>query len=418
MPAVMSCRPSPTGGVGAMIIAALLVGVGLLVSAWAATTRGYRLGGVVVISLLSIYTLVDFVALPVFVLSILLAYVGISLVQERWLLYGRQLFLTALLLGAVIPVAAFLAMEFLLSTTLVIDDMHYIGSILPGIAAYNFHRLDPERRLPEVWATVGLYLALMAVGVLTVVQWSRPTRTMDRLVGISPGEHVSPILLREGSDIAGFLGLATVETPPSVGTLGAVTVVIVLGLVIGELQRDRWGLRPAGVIALPLVALFALRAWWVVPMYVLIGVITFAIIKGVHRLTLLYGRALLSVGIVVGVVLAGPLLVVFGQGDTLAVFFTGFLGGIAAFNFHLIAPAERLENAVVTAGTFVVVFAVARTLVDPLANGLGSPLAWPNGLVSLLVLMAAIWVISRLEQLRPTDREFKTANPTLAEGHR
>lgn len=63
-----------------MIVSALLVGIGLVVGAWAATTRGYRLGGVVVVSLLAVYTLLSFASLPIFVLSTAVAYLGIDLV--------------------------------------------------------------------------------------------------------------------------------------------------------------------------------------------------------------------------------------------------------------------------------------------------------------------------------------------------
>lgn len=390
-----------------MIIAALLVGIGLLVGAWAATTRGYRLSGVVVVALLAIYTLVDFVALPVFILSSLLAYLGIKLVQNWWLLYGRQLILTAILLGAIIPVASLLVLEFFIDSSVVINDLHYLGSILPGIAAYNYHRLDPERRVPELLASGLLFLGLFVVGVLAVVQWSRPSHTMERLIGISPGDYMDPILLNEGSDVAGFLGLTTVDGPTTVGSLGAVTVVVIFGLAVGELQRDRWGLEPVGVIALPLLALFALRAWWVLPVYVVVTVLTFAAIQTVHNHSLLYGRALLSVGVVFGIVLAIPIMTGFGLADDLAVFFTGFLAGIGAYNFHRVTSGDRLESAIVTAGSFVVVFALARALIEPLPDGLGTSISWPHVLVSVLVLVLAGWVVFRFERFQLSKRTLR-----------
>lgn len=166
-----------------MIIAVLVVTIGLLVGAWAATTRGYRLSGVVVVSLLALYTLVDFVALPVFLVSGLLAYLAIGWIQDRWLLYGRPLLLAAIFVGALLPVLSVVILDALLSGSLAVRHMDYVGSILPGIAAYNFYRADPERRLPELIASVGLFVSLMTVGVVSVLLWQYPPRISYTLWG-------------------------------------------------------------------------------------------------------------------------------------------------------------------------------------------------------------------------------------------
>lgn len=401
-----------------MIIATVLIAIGLTIGAWAATTRGYRLSGVIVVSLLTIYALVDFVALPVFVLSALLAYVAIQAVQNRWLLYGRPLLLSAILVGAVLPVLAFIVLDLFLGHSLVVRDIDYIGSILPGIAAYNFHREEADRRLPELLASAGLLVGLVGLGVISLLLWSRPPCVTCELLGISPADYVAPILLTTGSDVAGVLDIATVDTPASIGSLGAVTAIVVLGLAVGEVARERWGLRPAGVIALPLVALFALRSWWILPLYVGIAMVSFAVIQAVHSRTFLYGRALLSIAAVCGVLLTVPALVLFGLTDPVGVFFAGLLGGIGAYYLHTAAPGDRVASVTVNAGAFVAIFALARGLIEPQPAGLGAVIAWPELLLGGLAIVATVRVILRLERLRPSERALQADAPVSGGGDR
>jgi hypothetical protein len=391
-----------------MIIATFIVACGLTVGAWAATTRGYRLSGVVVVSLLAIYTLVDVSALPVFVLSTLLAYVGILVVQERWLVYGRRLLLTAIVLGAVVPVAIYLVADVAFHHPAQFTEFEFLGSILPGIAAYNYHREDAERRLPELLASVGLFVGLSVVGVGSLVLWTTPPCTTCQLFGHSAARYVSPILLTGTSDVARLLGLQTVPGATSVGSVETVTVVVLLGLVVAELTRSRWGLRPTGVIALPLVVLFSLRVWWTVPLYVTVIVASYLIIQVVHAWTLLYGRALLSIASVFGVLVAATVLVVAGLTDGMAVFFAGLLGGIGAYNLHVIAPRERVTNAVVNFGIFVGLFGVARALIVPLPTGLATTVSWSHLLVGAVALGATAWVLVVLERPRPSAQELQT----------
>ncbi|MEF8776668.1 MAG: poly-gamma-glutamate biosynthesis protein PgsC/CapC [Haloarculaceae archaeon] len=401
-----------------MLIATVVMVVGLTIGAWAATTRGYRLSGVVVVSLLAIYALVDVVAVPMFVLSALLAYLVIQAVQNRWLLYGRPLLLTAILVGAVLPVLGFVVVDLFMGHSLVVRDIDYIGSILPGIAAYNFHRADADRRLPELLGSAGLLVGLIGLGIVSLLLWSRPPCVTCDLLGISPADYVAPILLTGGSDVAGVLGLATVDTPGSIGSLGAVTAIVLLGLVVGEFGRERWGLRPVGVIALPLVALFALRSWWILPLYVGIALGSFGVIQAVHSRTFLYGRGLLSIAAVSGVLLAVPALVLFGLTEPVGVFFAGLLGGIGAYYLHTAAPGERVATVTVNAGIFVAIFAVARVLIEPRPGGLGTSLGWPDLLVGGLVILATIRVLVRLERIRPSERTLRSHARVTGGGNR
>lgn len=207
--------------------------------------------------------------------------------------------------------------------------------------------------------------------------------------------------------MARILGFPTITGMTIVGSIGAVTIVVLVGLVIGETMRDRWGLKAAGVIALPLVALFALRAWWVVPLYVGIFGLSYVAVQLVHRFTLLYGRALLSLAAVVGVVLGFPAIVAFGLADAVTVFFAGLIAGIGAYNLHWAAPADRPATVIVLAGAFVVTYALARVLVDPLATGLAATVGVPDLVSAALAIAAAIWVLARYEKARPGEAALR-----------
>lgn len=394
-----------------MIVATLVVAVGLLAGIWIAYTRGLRLGGVVVVSLLAVYTLLNFAALPVFVLGALLAYVGIRVVQDRWLLYGRRLLIAAMLLGAVVPVVAFLFVEGFVGRSNAVHEVEFLGSILPGIAAYNFYRQDPERRVADALASAGLFVVLVVVGVAALGAWEGGTCWTCALFGVEPGEYVTPILLRMGSDAGAVLGLGLQPRQPVVGTLLTVAMVVVFGLILAEFVRFRWGLRPIGVVAVPLLVLFALRAWWILPMYLAILTMAYVGTRVIHAETLFYGRALLSFATVMGVLLALPVLVAFDLRYGLLVFFAGLLAGIGAYNFHVVPPRERRAALAVNAGLFVVVFGGARILVAPLPGGLAETVTLGHVVVVALVLGVAAWTILGLERLLPANRAIHDASP-------
>lgn len=401
-----------------MIIAAVLTALGLLIGAWVATTRGYRLGGVVVLPLLVVYTLINLASLPIFLLSAALAYVGVDQVQRWRLVYGRRLLLTSIVIGMTVPVAIFLSFDVLRGEELTITGLEFMGGILPGIAAYNFHREESERRVPDVVASAGVFLFLAVLGVLALVLWMTPPCVTCAYLPRSPAAYVSPVLLSSSSDIAGLLGYETFGSAATIGTVGTVTLVTVLGLGLSELSRTRLGLRSVGVITLPLIALFALRAWWVVPLYLAVGAITTAAVFQVHRRTLLYGRALLSVAGAIGIALALGAVVLFGLSDPFPVLFTGLFSGIGAYNLHVVAPRERFEALAVNGGIFVAVFGVARAVIDPLSGGLGSRLTAVHFLVGGVVLAVSLRVWRSSERTRPSTETVRDAAPLEQEHSR
>jgi hypothetical protein len=377
-----------------MIIASTVLVIGLLVGAWASTTRGYRLGGVVVVPLLALYTLVNLASLPVFLASVGVAYAGLDVIQRRRLLYGRELLLASILLGMIIPVAAFLAYNTLFGIGLRLGSIEFLGSILPGIAAYNFRRVPATRRLFDVLASVALLGALVAMGLLAVFVWQSPPSLSSYLLpgGLSP--HVTPLLVAYHSDAAALLGYGGGLLLPNLGTIQTVTAVIVVGLGVTELLRARLGLPAAGVVSLPLVALFSLRAWWVLPLYVGIVAVSLVALDVIDSRTFLYGRALLSLASGIGVVCAIAATLVFDLGEPFIVLFTGVLGGIAAYNVTVTAPLDRPDMVALNAGAFAVIMGTARLLITPRATGLAATITVLElGVFVLFVIAAtAVWI--------------------------
>ena len=223
------------------------------------------------------------------------------------------------------------------------------------------------------------------------------------MLGVSPADYVTPLLLVAGSDVALLLGLPATAASPVVGTVGSVTAVVVAGLALAEVVRSRWGLRPLGVVAIPLLALFALRSWWTLAVYFGVLVVTTGVVVVVHDRTLLYGRALLSVAGVVAVLVTLPLAVVLGLESSLPTFFSGLLAGIGAYNLHVAGSAERVDSLVVNAGVFTLVFALARVLIEPLPTGLASTVTGGHLLAAALVLVVTAWAVHDREVDQPSN---------------
>lgn len=392
-----------------MLIAALVTVLGLLVGAVVATTRGDRLGGVVVVSLLAVYTLFHFVSLPIFVLSTLFSYLAIEQIQRRWLIYGHRLLVTAIVLGMMLPTTLILLFGGLRGGPAVVTEIDFFASVLPGIAAYNFYREDEDRRLRDALTSLGMLVVLIATGVVALVLWVTPPCVTCAYLPKPPSTYVPLLLLGNASDVAGVFGYETLPATPAVGTLPTVTAVIVFGLVLSDTIRTRLGLRPVGMITLPLVALFALRVWWALPLFLVAGAATTVAVFAIHHWTLLYGRALLSLASAIGIVLSLGLSVGFGLSDPVVTLFTGLFSGIGAYNLHVAAPRERPDVLVVNAGAFVATFGLARLLISPLPDGLARTVTTGYFVVGLVVLVASVWVWRSVTRAYPSRAAVRDA---------
>ncbi|WP_276272910.1 poly-gamma-glutamate biosynthesis protein PgsC/CapC [Haloarcula litorea] len=375
-----------------MLIATTIVLLGLLAGIAAAQLRGLRMGGVIVVPLVAVYLLRSFGTFPVFVISILAAYVAIGFVKQRVPLYGRQLFVLSILVGALVPVTAFELVAFGFDFRGAVAGVEFVGSILPGIAAYNFHRLELEERVLDAVVSLATLLFLTVVGIgLTI------------FVGLTPlSEVLSPLLLSPESDIAIAFGL-TVDRPPlPVIASNRLTLgLVALGMAIAEFLRARYGLRVAGVIVLPLVALIAFRNVWLLPVWVVTSVLVYVGVRFVHRWTLLYGRVLLAVGIILGLLATISLSVVVPTRHGLLPFFVGLFGGITAYNVHVVPPAERPATVAATLAVLVVVTFAARLAIVPPPSGVLQDVRQVHLAAGALATVPALVAIYRLERIRP-----------------
>lgn len=385
-----------------MIVASLVMIVGLLVGIGVVQAYGLRLSGVLVVPMCAVYALYDVLALPAFVIGVTAAYVGLAVLQRRTLLFGRQLLLAGMILSMVVPLAVFGGLLALGVLEVSLTTATFAGSILPGVAAYNYHQLDSDRRLEDVAASVGTLIGLIALGGSLVNLTMAP-----RLGRLTP-----PVLYGPNSDIAaarnavigdmgGFLEIS----------LPVVLLVIALGMLVSEGSYVRWGIRLNGIIALPLLALFALQSVAIIPLYVLGVATVYGVLKQFHRSTLLYGRVLLGTGLVIALAGSIPIAVFFPVASGLHLFFTAILIGIAAYNLHRMPPEHRSTSISLSAGAFALFLGGLRLIVTPESGGaLTADLsALPQ--IALLVACVVVGAASalRLERLRParssTDRQ-------------
>lgn len=354
------------------------------------------MGGVIVVPLLAIYTLYSFVALPLFLASAAFAYVGIGVVQRRTLIHGRQRLLVCLLLGAVLPFANSLFFAFdaavAESSTAV-----FFGTIIPGMAAYNFHAIDSEDRTTDLAICTVTLVSLLAVGVAfatpAIVYRLDPTFTS--------------MLFTPASDIAHLRNVVRGSVMHTTSISSVVSFVLVfVGVTVGEVANARWGIRVGGLMAMPLLAIFALSNAWVVPVYLLGTVIVYLAIRLVNTLTLTYGRVLLTVGLVVGLLyglaVAAFTTTVIGY----MLFFTTILSGIGAYNFHQIAPAERVHAISVAGGLFALLLVGSQGFVTPDAAGVDVRLtsaAFPAVLLGVLFAGYGVYELEHRRRIASVD---------------
>jgi hypothetical protein len=334
-----------------MLLALALVLVGLLVGVAATQRFGLRLGGVLTVPLLAVYALRDATTLPVFVASIVVAYVAVDHVTKNTLIHGRPMFLVGIVAGMVASVV-FYGVAALAGAVIPVGAIELVGSVLPGIAAYNFHRQEGREMVLDAGASLATLAGLLGLGAGLVA-----------LVGGTPLATLSPpVLLAPSADVVGWMGVPAVAAAGGTTYALAPTLVLVaVGMAASEFARRRWGLRPGGIVALPVLALLALANAWMLPVYLVAAAAAYGATRLLARRTLVYGRVLLSAAIAVGVVTATlvalPAHVVSGLfgapvADGLAVFVVGVLGGVGAYNLEVVPAAERPHTVAVAGGQF------------------------------------------------------------------
>ncbi len=387
-----------------MLVVTAITILGLLGGVVASQLGGLRLGGVIIVPLFAVYTLRSFGTFPVLVASVVGGYVTLRIVTRRLVLYGRSLFVIAIVASGMVPLVVYLFVIAGYGPAGVVGELGFIGSVLPGIAAWNFQRLPAERRaLDAVWS-LALLLFLVVAGIGLVI-----------LVGLTPLRWVGPpVLLGPDSDIAIAFGLVIQTAPhPVILPFPQELAMLGLGLFLSEGVRARWGLRIGGLIVLPLLVLFAFRNAWLLPLYLLAGLGAYAGIQALHAWTLIYGRVLLSMAVVFGLLIVVSVVPGTGFQHGLLPYFTGILGGVGAYNLHATPPAERRATMLVAAAIFVLLAGVARLALTPFPGGiLRTVMPW-HLVVGGLAGAIGLREVAALERRRPAGGAARAGHPAL-----
>lgn len=376
-----------------MFVAATVTVLGLILVGTITQLYGYRLGGTIAVPVLAVYTLKNAFMLPIFVLSTILAFVGLWVVKQRTLLYGRDELLVAMGVGSLVPLLLLVLLEQFVPESL--RSVVFIGSILPGLAAFNYHQLKPQYRLNDIATATLLYTGLVAVGWLLITPELAPT-----LGTITP-----PALYTETTDVAVFKN-AAVSTDfdpailPRAGTIG----LFLLGLLLTERIRGRYGLR-IGLIAIPLLAIYALASKWLLLLYVVMLVIAFVFLEVLHHTTLLYGRVLISLSTAFALATAVPVVVFLPITRGLSAYFVAILAGINAYNWHTAPESKRRLFVPLQLGTFAAMLLVARATGRILPRGFPQTFELPQIVVGAVVALACVAVVEYYTVDRPSKEE-------------
>lgn len=371
-----------------MIIAATVTALGLFTVATITQIFGYRLMGTITIPVVTIYALKNVVVLPVFAFSTLLAYFGLSLLKKRTLIYGRDELLVAILIGSAVPLALLLALGTVFTDAF--RAILFVGSILPGLAAFNYHQLKPQYRKWDFATSVALLLVLFAIGALLVSPRLQPVL----------GTVTPPVLYSETADIARWRGVGVFEAdqpmvldrPTTIGILG-------LALAASEGLRRRYDVR-IGVVAVGLLALYVLSSIWLIALYILLFAVTFVAVQAVHWSTILYGRVLIGLSAGFSLLAALPLVVALSIEHGLAAYFVAIFAGINAYSMHATAPAYRILIPPLQLLTFLALVAVARAFTEPLASGAPQQLGIVEAgvgavIAALCIVFAELYTVAR-----------------------
>lgn len=374
-----------------MLVETAIMIVGLIAGIAAVQLWSLRMSGVLVVPLLAIYGLYDHDSLPVFILSTLAAYIALYVIKKRSLLYGRGLLLAGILSGALVPVIA-LALSIHYYGTALLNEIEFVGTILPGVAAYNLHQLSVDRRLDDVILSLFVLAGLMLLGVFLLDPLATPT---DRLA-------LPPVLHSQDSDIARRLGIAAADPGyRSVVSLSVGATAVIVGLVIAETARSRWGFRVDGIIGVPLLAIFTLQDAAALLLYLILIPLTYLLVDRFEAQTGLYGRITLAIALLLALVLALPIVPLLSIQTGLIAFFTALFAGIAVYNFRRIPTSDRFESIVVTGGALAVAYAIVRPFITPAPGGLLQTVHPVHAGIGFLLVISAAWICFNRERIRP-----------------
>jgi hypothetical protein len=374
--------------------------VGIATVAVLSHRKGYRLGGVMVLPLVAIYTFREPFSPLIFVVGTAAAWVALWAVREYTLHHGRRVFLIAVLTGACATTLAAYVIAFHTPAHLPFDDAEVVASIFPGVAAYNLMRLDPEDRVVDACVMVAVFAGLMLLGIAGLFFFEgRPTPT-------------PPILALPTSDLITWLGIESRSEPITQITPEWLSIsLLVMDVLIYESIRKRYDLRLAGIILIPLLAVFSVRLEYIAALFAIGATVVFVLLAFVHWLSLLYGRVLLGIALIVSTLYALAIGVyVDGEIPGITLYFLGLFVGVAAYNLHRVSPTLRSASLRISAGLFAAFYAVLILFVDIPPSGLFYHNETTYFLLGSIAIGLAIMELYRLEQSRPSLTDFARAS--------
>lgn len=333
-----------------MIVAVTITAIGVFAVGLITQMFGYRTGGTIAIPVLAVYTLKNALMLPIFLISTAIAYVGLHVVKHRTLIYGRDELLVAMAIGSGVPLLLLLGIWGFLPESL--RSVVFIGSILPGLAAYNYHQIKPAYRTWDLLTTAVLLVVLIGVGWVLV----SPT-FVDSIGGLTP-----PVLYSPTADIAVVKDVVIASQPDATILARPIAVLVfLLGVVLAERTRSRYGVR-TGLVAIALLSIYALANPWLLVLYLLVLGIAYLGLKITHYVTMLYGRVLISVATVTALLVVIPLTLSLPISRGLSAYFVAILAGVNAYSWHVTAPAQRVLFIPLQIGSFLVLLATTQLI--------------------------------------------------------
>jgi hypothetical protein len=132
----------------------------------------YRIGGVVAIPIMVIYTMDNPLMLPIFGFSTVVCLLAVHIIEEETLLYGRRLLYLNLAVSIVTTSLIFFYASSVLNINLTALT---VGTIFPGIIAFNISResYDLENTLKAIIMMLANFLIvlLFALALTLAVGW-------------------------------------------------------------------------------------------------------------------------------------------------------------------------------------------------------------------------------------------------------
>lgn len=383
-----------------MIIASFLSALGFLLTAAVTQTKGLRLGGSILVPTLVVYALKDFTTLPVFLVSTAIAYSILWQAKEKTLVYGREEFLVALAGGSLVPIVGYFVLLRVYPTFLEVNPLVFIGSILPGLAAYNVAQTKQEYRRQDLRYTAGLIVGLIILGALLINPW-----TAQRI-----GDATPLVLFARTSDIAVLTG-SVVEgsLAPNVEIRTTIVLFLIVGMILSELVRREFGIR-IGIISMALIALFSLVSRWLLVLFALSFVVSLVAIWVVHHTTLLYGRILISIGCGIGTLAALGFATQLPIIRGFSALFVGVIAGVDAYAVHVTPPLERRQQPFLAVAVFLGMVLLLRVFIEPFEFGVLQEFATLHVLIGGAVILVCLAIAYRLRIPKPDDDDILSAS--------